>query len=333
VALSQAKLLMRRGEMRRAAEVADRELEALQDLRLWDLLVTAYEILGHAAREEDDYRAALAHLQAQTDATQRHLEQERLRRLAYLQVAFELDARNQEITLLREQARISELDEQSLRQRQLLRYQGYGVAIVLTLVLLLVLIRTFRQRSHYRTLSRKDSLTGLLNHTSFFESARHALEHARSRQENFWLILADIDHFKAVNDQHGHLMGDEVLCRVAGRLRESFEPTGSAGRIGGEEFAVYLSGANSDGIMEAVEQLRSSLQSSRVEDADVPITMSFGVAEAQAADNLVQLRQRADQALYQAKRGGRDGIRMASHSAANDGSAEQETRCKLQVDD
>jgi diguanylate cyclase (GGDEF)-like protein len=185
---------------------------------------------------------------------------------------------------------------------------GYIVAAFLVLILILLLAHTTRDRRRYRQLSHQDGLTGLNNHTRFFEIADPAFESARMSGKPFTLILADIDLFKGINDEHGHLTGDEVLRRVSARLREVFGERGIVGRIGGEEFAIALPGHEPSDVRAPLEELREKLRSSRTEDDRIRVSMSFGVARADGDASLIELRQRADEALYEAKRQGRDRV-------------------------
>ncbi len=122
------------------------------------------------------------------------------------------------------------------------------------------------------------------------------------------LVLIDIDHFKRVNDQHGHAAGDAVLRHFAATLQATLRSTDFAGRWGGEEFLVVTPQAGADTAATLVERLRDALAATSF-DAAVPglrITFSAGVAECAPGEDLHLAIERADRALYQAKRSGRD---------------------------
>jgi diguanylate cyclase (GGDEF)-like protein len=124
--------------------------------------------------------------------------------------------------------------------------------------------------------------------------------------------VIDIDHFKAVNDEHGHAAGDRVLAGVAGSMRENLRAEDQLGRLGGEEFLALLPDADAHAAATAAEKLRSEVAALEVdyEGRDLGVTISAGWAtwEGEAPDELLQ---RADEALYEAKRSGRDQVRGA----------------------
>ncbi|MBD9550300.1 GGDEF domain-containing protein [Pseudomonas sp. PDM01] len=156
-----------------------------------------------------------------------------------------------------------------------------------------------------------DGLTELLNRTAFTRLLEQALS---NESQGVALVMLDIDHFKQFNDQYGHPLGDRVLQHVGQVLRSSLPPQATAARYGGEEFCVILQHC-ADLASAAVfaEQLRVKIQSLRIKarvDGKVldTITASFGVAFAQPGEHLDSLLTRADDALYQAKRAGRNRV-------------------------
>jgi len=144
-----------------------------------------------------------------------------------------------------------------------------------------------------------DNLTGLLGHRAFHEALGGALE-----GERFTLATIDIDDFKLVNDSHGHPVGDEALCHVAEALRANVRGEDRVFRVGGEEFAVLMPGLSAEDALPVAERLRQAVAATEFEP---PLRVSIGLASwpADAADREELLR-RADEALYAAKRGGKD---------------------------
>lgn len=160
-------------------------------------------------------------------------------------------------------------------------------------------------------LAMYDSLTGFLNRRQFRILLQEAFEQCGS-DSPMSILLLDLDHFKRINDQHGHLAGDQVLATVSKVLRELVADHGELGRLGGEEFATLLPGVAVAEAAEWAERLRAA-----VEDRDIdpgPITVSIGVAEwmPDVTDGS-ELLQRADGALYCAKNGGRNQIAIADN--------------------
>ncbi|MDT8408005.1 MAG: diguanylate cyclase [Wenzhouxiangellaceae bacterium] len=307
-----ARLEMERGRHERVTALLRPVMDNLADEQTWDYLAEAHWMLGNIARNRGDLPRAMEHFEARMDAREKHLDMERARRVAFLEVDFDLRHTQQQLQLLREQARVRELEAESRQQRQRLNVFAYGLTALLMIILLMLLIRTTRERRRFQNLSNRDGLTSLSNHTRFFELAGRAFDLSVEKNLPFTLLLADIDHFKQINDRHGHLAGDEVLRRVGARLRESFSKHGIIGRIGGEEFGIALPGKRPDDITAPLEQLRAALAEHRDSDPLLTVTMSFGIAQrSDRRETLTGIRERADAALYRAKHAGRDRIVFA----------------------
>jgi len=164
-----------------------------------------------------------------------------------------------------------------------------------------------------------DPLTGLHNRRYISSRLRQAMDSANNGGAPVSLLLADIDHFKAVNDSHGHEAGDNVLRDFAARLLTGLRALDLAARYGGEEFVVVMPGAGLAEARIAAERLRASVASSGFTLKDgtaVPVTVSVGVAQAQRGEALDSLLRRADEALYAAKNGGRNQVQAADNAAA-----------------
>jgi diguanylate cyclase (GGDEF)-like protein/putative nucleotidyltransferase with HDIG domain len=162
--------------------------------------------------------------------------------------------------------------------------------------------------------ARTDPLTGLPNRRGFRELLDLELERARRSGMPMSVLAGDLDHFKDVNDRAGHHVGDAVLQRVANLLREGVRQIDVTARIGGEEFAVILPGADAQAAFSVAERLRCHVRDAFA-DATVPITISFGIANRpQHAETASSLVRTADEALYGAKESGRN--RSVIHSPA-----------------
>ena len=177
---------------------------------------------------------------------------------------------------------------------------------------------TRKQAELYRELAGTDSLTGLVNRRHFLEIAEAAIQHLKINREQLAIIMLDIDHFKNVNDQYGHKAGDEVLAAVAASIKRSLRGGDVAGRYGGEEFVVLVSGASSDQCFKIAERIRQAVahQSIQVDHVTVPITISLGVVSinpdrALPVDEWINC---ADQAMYRAKEQGRNRVVMWEQS-------------------
>ena len=157
-------------------------------------------------------------------------------------------------------------------------------------------------------LSTADPLTGLLNRRgvgALLEQVDQADEVRRLS-----VIMADIDHFKTINDTHGHSVGDGVLRAVAGTLAQAVRASDAVARYGGEEFLLVLPGASGEQARRIAERARASVarEPVRAGEQPVPVTISFGVAEWIPGESSEELIARADRALYQAKGSGRNRV-------------------------
>ena len=160
-------------------------------------------------------------------------------------------------------------------------------------------------------LATRDGLTGLFNRRHFFDLAEHRAGLWRRYQWPIAAIMADIDHFKVINDTHGHGVGDEVIREVARRLRQTLRDTDLICRYGGEEFAVLLPETTAEAAKIAAERLHKTVTGAPMTTAagEVNVTVSVGLAGPAAMRGDVEaLLTRADQALYEAKRAGRDRV-------------------------
>jgi diguanylate cyclase (GGDEF)-like protein/PAS domain S-box-containing protein len=162
-----------------------------------------------------------------------------------------------------------------------------------------------RHEAELERLATQDPLTGLANHRVFHERLR--AEFARALRQDLQLSVAvlDLDHFKQVNDRHGHPVGDQVLREAGERLRQVVREGEILARVGGEEFAWILTGMGEDGAYAAVERARQVIGETPFSEAGT-VTMSAGVAELVSPDAVDDLYSRADQALYRAKQSGRN---------------------------
>jgi two-component system, cell cycle response regulator len=155
-----------------------------------------------------------------------------------------------------------------------------------------------------------DSMTQLNNHNRFLENLQHEMSRATRYRTPLSIIMADIDHFKSINDFFGHLAGDHALRCVAAQLKQMLRDSDQIARYGGEEFAIILPMTEPGGAMQAAERLRQGVESLKMHYNDRPIavTMSFGVAsmEGDREVDVESLVKKADEALYEAKNTGRN---------------------------
>ena len=221
--------------------------------------------------------------------------------------------------LLREQ---TSLAQRRARENEL--YQ-YGLTAIGALLLILAAVATFyirravdaeaQARRELQRFAATDALTGLPNRRSFMEALGRSLDRAQNDpSRKLCVAIFDIDHFKRINDRFGHPAGDEVIREVGVRAETSLRTRDFVGRIGGEEFAIVLPKAEIEGAKTVCERLRLAIDGRPVRhrDAIIPFTISVGVAEFQSGDDIDHIMARADEALYEAKTGGRNQVRIAA---------------------
>jgi diguanylate cyclase len=296
-------------------DLGDEEAWAEQDLdglaryfrerELWDQLARLEALFSDRAESAGHPQQALTHLRDYLDARERFLGRDRAMLLAYLQVEFDTRLKDQQIELLAESARVARVEQQAAEQQRRARSAILVLSSALLVLLVVMLLGALRGRRHFRYLSRHDPLSGLANQGWFLQRAEAMLDQARQSNAGACLILADIDHFKRINDRYGHLVGDGVIGQTARRLREAFGEDALVGRIGGEEFGIMMLTGEIADVVDAIERFQQSgLESGR--SGDPHFTLSFGVSRLQSGDSLSDLRSRADQGLYEAKRAGRN---------------------------
>jgi len=153
-----------------------------------------------------------------------------------------------------------------------------------------------------------DPLTGLFNRGAIMEILQNELTRAQRERTSVSIVLADLDHFKKINDTQGHSAGDLVLRQVAQKMQSSVRSYDSVGRYGGEEFLIVLPGCSSLRGGERAEQIRLVLSEPNPDALGIRITVSMGVACAHGPTKIEELLSTADAALYRAKRNGRNRI-------------------------
>jgi diguanylate cyclase (GGDEF)-like protein len=196
---------------------------------------------------------------------------------------------------------------------------GHAVLVLTAAILTLVLTAAILaatisdQIRAVRQAVRKDELSGLLRRDSFDAEARDLIARARAKGRAVSMVIADIDHFKQINDALGHPAGDAVIRAFGSIMAASIRPCDLAGRIGGEEFGLIAWDCPEAPAGHLAERLRAALAARPVEalGAQIALTASFGVATLRPGEAYGDLYARADNALYQAKRAGRDRVVVA----------------------
>ena len=167
-----------------------------------------------------------------------------------------------------------------------------------------------------QALASHDPLTGVMNARAYYRVCDQAIHASHRNRTPFSVLFIDLDHFKMINDRYGHAVGDEVLREVAQTLQQHIRRSDALGRIGGEEFSVFLPDTGPEGAQALAESLRRAVESLAITSAGqaLRVTASIGVAAGHfgAANdaNMALIQQHADQAMYEAKRAGRNRVSL-----------------------
>lgn len=190
-------------------------------------------------------------------------------------------------------------------------------AVVLALGLADRMLAFRRERDRAKEHAERDVLTGVLNRGGIEHRLDWAVIEMERERIPLSLLFIDLDHFKKINDRHGHALGDACLRAVARVLSEEFQYGDQLGRLGGEEFVLVLSGADRAAALHIAERVRGRIQHgcAVVDGVTVDVTASIGVAQGVPGDSVASLIARADQAMYVAKRNG--GNRVVQHGQAS----------------
>jgi diguanylate cyclase (GGDEF)-like protein len=202
--------------------------------------------------------------------------------------------------------------EPLLQARSLMRISlvgGHGLLWLLGIVGIVVAVRD-QERDHARiiTLMNTDSLTRLANRRFFIDLLAKAMAFAKRHAQPLSVIMADLDHFKAINDTYGHQVGDQVLAAFAQVMQTSIRQEDLAARFGGEEFILMLPGIALEQAAVLGERLRENLENLAIPGLKTRVTASFGIAQYRPDDTFETLVNRADEALYAAKTAGRNRV-------------------------
>ena len=195
-----------------------------------------------------------------------------------------------------------------------------ATSILITFILTNIFAYVFssqmnKQQNMLRELSTRDSLTGVGNRRAMIEELiAQKNGHGAARSGTACLILMDLDHFKDINDQHGHLTGDDILKQFTQILTKASGKKGRVFRYGGEEFVVVLECDQVEDCWQLAEKIRTHTELNRFVK-DIRLTVSLGIAEIDESEDLDSWLNRADKALYKAKNSGRNQTRLSSTSS------------------
>jgi len=311
-----AKAYWKDGDLASASKFASSALTTNANRPYSESTANAYQVLYEVDKKMGDSSSALANLEKYVVAEEGYLSRLSAKTLAYQIVKQKVLAKKLQIDGLDKKNKIltlqGELDRQAAETSRL-------YIVLLLLVLATIAVWTYRiKRSQLRfmKLARRDGLTGIFNRQHFVNEAELQLHYCRKSSRDACLVLIDLDHFKAVNDTHGHAVGDRVLQRAVTACKAYLRSTDIFGRLGGEEFGILLPECTLAQVLVLAEQIRVKIATASAgEDApDIPISASFGISSVvHSGYELRQLLIHADEALYRAKREGRNRVSIINH--------------------
>lgn len=187
------------------------------------------------------------------------------------------------------------------------------VMLLVLAVTVFILMRNVKLTKQLKEMAHNDPLTGIYNRRFFMELASFQMARSSRTSISSFIIIFDLDHFKRVNDTHGHLAGDKVLIEVSQRVKNAIRPYDVLGRYGGEEFIILMTDIkqiNKENAMNAIDRIRQEICKTPVEfeGIEIPVSASFGMAYAAPENELAAAVKYADEALYQAKETGRNRV-------------------------
>ena len=308
-----AEYQMASGRRDAAARHSRATVDAISSLRSALPLAVAYRTLYELAIQDGDATAALAAHRLYAEAERAHFNDVKSREMAYQVVRHQSLQQTQQIELLRQKNELLELQKRVTEQRA----QNW---LLLALVLVAGLAsvgywayKTKRLQVRLQRMTEIDALTGICNRQHFTDRVTAALAGCAREAEHAVLVMFDLDHFKQVNDRFGHAAGDWALQQVAEAVRPLCRRVDAFGRLGGEEFALFLPGLDAAAAVRLAGDIQARFGAIDTAAAGYGfrITASFGVAEVDSAGySMTNLMREADQAMYAAKRGGRRQVRV-----------------------
>jgi diguanylate cyclase (GGDEF)-like protein len=306
-----AQAYLQTNDIAQAQQFAQRAIDDGVKNQVTKPLADAYRVLYMVAQQQGDFRSALEFHERYATIDKGYLTDESAKALAYQMVHQQVQEKKLQIDSLSKQ-------NQVLQLRQTVNKKAAEARDLYLVILLMVLgfiafwaWRTKRSELKFMKLARRDGLTGIFNRQYFLEAGEELLEYSARSMRDACVVVIDLDHFKLINDTHGHAMGDMVLKSAVSVCEAHLRSVDIFGRTGGEEFAIAMPDCDLEEAMHLAERLRQAIAGlfSADEGTAFPVHASFGVAATSCSGHqLKQLMAHADSALYQAKREGRNRV-------------------------
>jgi diguanylate cyclase (GGDEF)-like protein len=279
------------------------------DISEW--LMVAYQLLYQIEKRQGHSAAALSYYEHYVAQDKGYLNDISARTMAYEMAQQHMLVQKLETEELSKQNHILRL-QQALDTKAVETSRLYIILLLMTLAFIVLwLYRLKRSQLGFKRLSRHDGLTGIFNHQHFISEAGRVLHLMEKKLGHACLISIDLDHFKQVNDTHGHVMGDAVLKHAVAICQQHLRPADLFGRLGGEEFGILLHECCRNQGMDIANRIRIAIEASPMEKDGcvISISTSVGLASTDTSGyELLRLCTEADAALYRAKRAGRNRV-------------------------
>ncbi len=307
------------GDPQAAAVHAERAVAAGRGARYSAPVVESLRVLADVAKQRGDSAEALRRMGEFAEAQRGYLDEVRSRELAVQLARHQTLQQAQSLELLERQNQLLRLQQDVGQQRQTIFLLALALLAVLLGFVVYWALRVKRLQLSFQRLAETDGLTGLANRAHFTAQCERRLAAANAAGRRLAVVLFDLDHFKQVNDVHGHPSGDAVLRAVGEAIRGALRPGMQAGRMGGEEFGIVLDADDLPAAEADIEACRAAIATVAVplEAAVLRITASFGMARSHPnRREFKALLIAADAALYAAKASGRNRVCLAPEAEA-----------------
>jgi diguanylate cyclase (GGDEF)-like protein len=322
-----AQAYWKEGDLENARLYAQNAVDKSVPNQLTEPLIDAYRMLFEIAKSQGNYVSALELHQKYMAADKAYLDDVSARQLAYQMAQQQSVANKLQIEALNQQNQVlqlkQDLDAKAVQNSRL------SIALLLAFLAFIALwaYKTKRSQLHFMRQAQHDSLTGIFNRHHFIQLSEIALDSARRTRGSCSVVIIDLDHFKIINDAHGHAAGDTVLRQAVTACRQLLGHNDIFGRLGGEEFGLMLPDRDAEAAMHLAEKCRLAIAETDTGDGrdEFPISASFGVTStAVSGFKLQQLLAHADSALYLAKRQGRNRVELYKGGPTHPGPASKE---------
>lgn len=307
----EAKLAYLNGNLEAAVAHGLETIELNENLGITEQLIMALEVMENVAKSKGDYVSSYDYLHQKNEAELKMYDQSQAKQMAFMTVKHSNLAKVFEIEQLNRQKEVLELEKQLAKQEA--NNQRLVILLILTLLgfMAMWLVRIKKKHDYFKGVSEIDHLTKVLTRKAFEEQVSELLVKCQELKKPLNLAIVDLDHFKKVNDTHGHLIGDWVLKNVVYAIKELVEENMIIARLGGEEFCVVLPMVDCDAMTQKLEAMRHAIETLDCSESGVElsVTASFGFTSTVTSGySLPMLLTHADVALFEAKKQGRNQV-------------------------